>query len=212
VSFTDSELAGLISRARRGGNGARGQLLELYRNYLGILARLQINRRLQGKVAPSDLVQETFLEADRNFAGFRGRSEGELIVWLRRVLSTQVARLYRHNSAQKRDFRLEQHLEAELDQSSQALGQAIDSAQTSPSRAVARREEAVLLSDAMERLPADYREVILLRNLEGLPFDAAASRIGTATGTFSGTTTRADAARNAQRQLTRHRPNESRGN
>ena len=53
----------------------------------------------------------------------------------------------------------------------QMLQQALDAGQTTPSQAAARREEAVLLADAMERLPADYREVILLRNLEGLPFD-----------------------------------------
>ena len=178
VATTESELAKLISHAQLGEGNARGRLLEMYRNYIGILARLQIDRRLRGRVAPSDLVQDTFIEAERNFAGFRGRSEGELIVWLRSVLSTQVARLYRHHTAQQRDFHFEQQLDVEMDQSSQMLQGLFDVKQSSPSHTAARREEVVLLADALEHLPRDYREVILLRNLEGLPFDAVAERMG----------------------------------
>ena len=178
VATTESELAELISRAQHGVGDARGRLLEMYRNYVGILARLQIDRRLRGRVAPSDLVQDTFIEAERNFAGFRGRSEGELIVWLRSVLSTQVARLYRHHTSQQRDFHLEQQLSAEMDQSSQMLQRVFDVKQSSPSHSATRREEAVLLADTLEHLPRDYREVIVLRNLEGLPFDAIAERMG----------------------------------
>jgi RNA polymerase sigma-70 factor (ECF subfamily) len=178
VATDESELGELISNAQRGAGDARGRLLEMYRSYIGILARLQIDRRLQGRVAPSDLVQDTFIEAERNFAGFRGRSEGELIVWLRSVLSTQVARLYRHHTAQQRDFHLEHQLNIEMDQSSQMLQRAFDVKQPSPSHAATRREEVVLLADALELLPRDYREVILLRNLEGLPFEAVAERMG----------------------------------
>ena len=178
VATTESELAELISHAQRGDGDARGRLFDLYRNYIGILARLQIDRRLRGRIAPSDLVQDTVIEAERNFAGFRGRSEGELIVWLRNVLSTQVARLYRHHSAQQRDYHFEQQLNIEMDESSQMLQRAFDMKQWSPSHAATHREEVVLLADALEQLPRDYREVILLRHLEGLRFDAIAERMG----------------------------------
>jgi RNA polymerase sigma-70 factor (ECF subfamily) len=177
VSISDESVADLIGRARDGEATALEKLLEIYRSYISLLARLQINRRLQGRVAASDLVQETILQAGRHFAGFRGCSEGELVVWLRRVLASQVARLYRHHSAQLRDFRLEQQLGSELDQSSQLLQQALVRSQSSPSRSVAQREEAVLLADALEGLPKDYREVILLRNLEGLSFEVVAERM-----------------------------------
>jgi RNA polymerase sigma-70 factor (ECF subfamily) len=65
----------LLREARAGDGATLGQLLELYRQYLGLLARVQIGQRLQGKVDASDLVQETFLEAHRHFARFRGASE-----------------------------------------------------------------------------------------------------------------------------------------
>src|SRR4051794_15781528 len=75
----------LLLLARSGSAAARGQLLELYTHYLTLLARLQIGRRLQGKVDAADLVQETFLRAHRDFAQFRGNTEAELLGWLRGI-------------------------------------------------------------------------------------------------------------------------------
>jgi len=178
ASISGDGVAELIRRAQGGDSAAVGQLLELYRSYIKLMARLQIDRRLQGRVAASDLVQETLLHAERHFAGFRGTSEGELIGWLRRVLASQVATLYRHHTAQRRDYRLECQLGAEIDQSSQMLLKGLIRPQSSPSGSAARREEAVLLADALERLPEDYREVILLRNLEGFSFDVVAECMG----------------------------------
>src|SRR5438034_4095913 len=98
----------LLGAARAGDTSALGQLLELYRSYLALLARLQIGRRLQGKVDSADLVQETFLEAHRKWGQFRGTSEGELIQWLRQILASRLSELIRRYLAtQRRDVRLE---------------------------------------------------------------------------------------------------------
>src|ERR687885_927392 len=85
----------LLREARAGGAVPLGQLLELYRRYLALLARVQIGQRLQGKVDASDLVQETFLEAHRHFARFRGASEAEVVRWLRQILAAKLADLLR---------------------------------------------------------------------------------------------------------------------
>src|SRR4051794_29250231 len=109
----------LLSLARAPDGFARGRLLELYRNYLTLLARLQIGRRLQGKVDAADLVQETFLKAHRDFATFRGRTEGELVGWLRQILVANLAMLVRHYcGTRQRDVRLECELTVEADRSS----------------------------------------------------------------------------------------------
>src|SRR5579871_6462581 len=92
----------LLRLARAGEAQALGRLMECYRNYLGLLARLQIGRRLQGKVDPSDLVQETFLDACRAFDQFRGTTEAELLGWLRRCLATNLASLARRYSGSQR--------------------------------------------------------------------------------------------------------------
>jgi RNA polymerase sigma-70 factor, ECF subfamily len=167
-----------ILEARTGGESAVGSLLETYRNYLRLLARVEIGRRLQGKVDASDLVQETFLEAHRNFDRFRGADEPQFAFWLRQILAAKVANLVRHYfGTQGRDARLEEELAAEVDNSSRLLGQELAASITSPSLRAARREEAVLLADALDALPTDYREVIILRHLEGLTFPEVARRM-----------------------------------
>jgi RNA polymerase sigma-70 factor (ECF subfamily) len=91
----DGDSGDLVSRARGGDAPALGQLLERFRAYLTLLAQLQIGRRLQSKADASDVVQEAFLEAHRTFDRFRGRTEGELIAWLRQILASHLAVLVR---------------------------------------------------------------------------------------------------------------------
>jgi RNA polymerase sigma-70 factor (ECF subfamily) len=169
----------LVCLARSGTEGALGQLLECYRSYLMLLARLQIGRRLQGKADPADVVQETFLQAYRCFAQFRGSSEAEFSAWLRRILASRVAKLLRYyRGSQSRDIRLERELEQELDQSSRLIDPGLVAPISSPSQRASRREQGMLLADALARLSADDREVIILRHLEEQTFPEVARRMG----------------------------------
>ena len=175
---SQSDLEKLLFLAQGGDITALGRLLERYRGYLSLLARLQIGRRLQGKVDADDVVQETFLEAHRDFAQFRGATEAELTAWLRQVLARNLANLVRHYlGTRARDVRLERDLHAELDRSSQALDRGLADPLSSPSRQAARREQAVRLADALNQLPNDYREVLILRHLEELSFPDVARRM-----------------------------------
>ncbi len=168
----------LLQRARAADGAALGRLLELHRRYLALLARVQIGRRLQGKVDPEDLVQETFLEAHRNFGRFRGTTQAEFVSWLRQILAANLAMLLRRFlGTRRRDVRLERDLALELDQSSRVLDEGLFAGSSSPSHQAARREQAVLLADALGQLPEAYREVIILRHLEGLSFPEIARRM-----------------------------------
>lgn len=169
----------LLARARAGGSSALGDLLAQYRGYLTLLARVQIGRRLQGKVDPQDLVQEVFLEAHRHFGRFRGTSEAELTQWLRQILRAQLLHLLRrYFGTRGRDLRLERQLAEELDATSQALDRALVAPHSSPSQQATRREQAARLADALNQLPDDYRDVLVLRYLEGLRFPEIAPRMG----------------------------------
>jgi RNA polymerase sigma-70 factor (ECF subfamily) len=176
---TTEDVQSLIAQARAGNDPALGHLLESYNSYLTLLARVQIGRRVQGKVDAGDIVQETFLEAHRQFPNFRGGSEGELTAWLRRILAGQLAlTLRRYLGTKGRDINLERQLGADLDHSTQAMDGGLIASQSTPSQHVARREQAVILADALSNLPEDYREVIVLRHLEALPFAQVAERMG----------------------------------
>ena len=156
-----------------------GRLLDLYRNYLRMLARVEIGRQLQAKVDASDLVQEVMLEAHKNFPGFRGGSEAEFVAWLRQILSAVLCGcVRRYLGTQKRDIRLERTLRDNLDRSSLLLGCGLVDPGSSPSQQAMRREQAVLLADALETLPEDYRDVLVYRHLEGLTFPDIAERMG----------------------------------
>ena len=176
--FLEIDPERLLADARSGDGVALGRLLELYRNYLSLMARVQVGRRLQGKVDPADLVQETFLEAHRDLPQFRGETEAELVAWLRRILARNLANLVRaYFGTQARDPALERALNDDLDGSSRCLDGGLIAPQSSPSRQAARREQAVLLADALQDLPDDYREVIVLRHLESLSFPDVARRM-----------------------------------
>jgi RNA polymerase sigma-70 factor (ECF subfamily) len=179
MSRPDADPEQLLRLARAGDGQALGQLLELYRNYLALLARLEIGRRLQGKADAADLVQETFLKAHRDFVQFRGTTEAELSSWLRHILAANLAGLVRrYLGTRRRDPRLERNLADELDRSSWQLDAALAAPHSTPSQQAARREQAVLLANALEQLPEHYREVIVLHHLEGLSLAEAARRLG----------------------------------
>src|SRR5262249_19037180 len=140
----------LLRQARIGQPEAVGRLLDLYRSYLALLARLQLDRRLQSKVDASDLVQEALLEAYRDFPAFRGTTEKELSAWLRQILVSNLANLVRRfTGTLQRDVRRERQLAEAVEQSSQSLEHGLAASQSSPSQQAARREHSVLLAEAL---------------------------------------------------------------
>jgi RNA polymerase sigma-70 factor, ECF subfamily len=173
----DPEL--LLVLAKAGDGVALGRLLERYRNYMALLVRIQVGRRLSRKIDPEDLLQEIGLEIHRKLPMFRGSSEREFLTWVRRMIGSILANQFRHFLGTKcRDIRLEQALVDDLDHSSRALNASLVAPQSTPSQQAVRREQAVILADALQGLPEDYREVIILRQLEGLSFPDVARRMG----------------------------------
>jgi RNA polymerase sigma-70 factor (subfamily 1) len=171
----------LLARARAGEREALDKLLGLYRNYLRLLARTQINATLRVRVDPSDLVQEVLKNAFQGFDQFAGRTEGELTQWLRKILVRQLADQVKGHQSQKRDVRRDLSLDA-LDRSVVEAEGILVSRLSSPSSQAARRERSVLLADALEQLPADYREVIIWRHLERVEFTEIGRRMGRSAG------------------------------
>jgi RNA polymerase sigma-70 factor (ECF subfamily) len=166
----------MLSAARDGASETLGQLLQDCRQYLLLVANQQLEPDLQGKVGPSDVVQQTFLEAQRDFGGFGGQSQEELLAWLRRIPLNNLANLTRHyHGTQRRQVSREVPLaEAPLCELQAVLACEADS----PSTQALAREQAEALDRAMERLPDDYREALRLRHQERLSFEAIGQRMG----------------------------------
>ncbi len=176
----------LLDSARRGDRNSLGELLQWYCNYLTILASTQLDRRLQRRLSPSDLVQDTLLAAQRDFPDFRGQSERELLGWLRQILINSLHRAIEvHLKAGKRDLRREVSLDemtTSMDKSAVRFGAILAGDGTSPSSPVHARERAVALADELAKLPEHYREVIVLRNLQGLTFEEIAKQMDKSVG------------------------------
>ncbi len=170
-----TDVKSLLQRAKSGDDQALGSLLEIYRNYLNMLARLQIEPALRTQLSASDLVQETFLNAKRGLAGFRGQTERELIAWLRRIMANRMMDALRR---QKRVGYGRQQIEDQFDRSSMSLCGMLPTKDPSPSDQFAHREQEVILADALETLPESYREVLVLRHLKGLKFAEVAEQMG----------------------------------
>ena len=171
------DVSQLIEAARAGDRAARDRLFELCRDYLGFIARSQIETWLRVKVDASDLVQQTMLEAHRDFERFQGGSEREWLAWLRKILSHNAADFVRHyRGTAKREARREVRFRDPAD--SRASGAPEPAAGgVTPSQEFLQFDNELRATAAMALLPADYQEVILLRNLQRLPFNEVAERM-----------------------------------
>ena len=156
----------LIQLARTGDRDALGLLLEKYRPYLQILASRSLDPIVSARLSGSDIVQQTCLEAHRDFPSFRGATEPELIGWLRQILTHNVAEATQvHIVAQKRSVRLEQRRPEGT--SSGSVPELPAVGLSSPSSRAMRGEAAVQLAGAMRELPSDQCEAIRQRYIEG---------------------------------------------
>jgi RNA polymerase sigma-70 factor, ECF subfamily len=176
----------LLARAKAGSGESLGGLLQLYANYLKLVVLAQLEHNLRTRVSPSDVIQETFFEAHRDFVQFRGTTTPEFLAWLRKILVNNLCRVVeQHLLAEKRDVRREVSLErlaTALEQSTARLEAIIPDPGISPSGVLQQREREVALADQLAELPADYREVIVLRHLESLPFEDIGVRMGRTSG------------------------------
>jgi RNA polymerase sigma-70 factor, ECF subfamily len=176
----------LLAGARAGDADCLGWLLEIYRNYLNLLASAELNQRLRSRVNPSDLVQETFLCASRHFGEFCGSSEQEWLGWLRTILRRSVLKMVqRQVVARKRSVLREvslQELAIRSGPEASGLANLVVSSGSSPSSQARRQELSSLLAERLSRLPGPCREVLVLRHLEGLSFPAVADRMGRPVG------------------------------
>jgi RNA polymerase sigma-70 factor (ECF subfamily) len=168
----------LLQQARRGDLDALGRLLETQRTALRRMAEGRLGERIEVRVDASDVIQQTFLEAHRSFQQFAGQDARELVAWLHGILDHKVAGAVRdHTLLQKRDVRREQSMD-DSHGGKAPLKQQLNAGHSSPSQKAIRGEEEQRLFEALTSLPADQREAVRLRHLEGWALADIAQHLG----------------------------------
>jgi RNA polymerase sigma-70 factor (ECF subfamily) len=171
------DVSELLKQARAGDQSARDRLFTVCRNYVSVAARAEVASWLKAKVDASDLVQQTLLEAHRGMANFRGESEAEWLAWLRRILAHNAADYVRRfHGVEKRRVGREVSLQGADDSERGDLQ--LDGDVETPSQLVMQKELQLQVADALTQLSEDHQEVIILRNMQRLPFDEVAERMG----------------------------------
>lgn len=167
-------LQALIRQARDGSSAALGQLMESCRKYLLLVAHRELDSDLRPKAGASDLVQETFFEAQRDFAQFQGATEQEFFAWLVGIMNHRLLnhmRRFRH--ARMRDV----GREVSLDANSAVMRRELPASEITPSRWAMAEDEERALRAALDRLPDALRRVLELRTWERASFVEIAARM-----------------------------------
>ena len=169
----ESRFLKLLRAARGGSNEARWLVVDMFRKLMLTVANDRVDRDMMPREAASDVVQNTIIEAQRDLSGFDGGSEAEMRAWLRKILIRNIATSRDRNLALKRDVSRERPIPTGLDGAPAIADEA-----PSVSSQVVRRELTEALEETLKELKPHYREVIVLRNQEGLPYDEIARRMG----------------------------------
>lgn len=140
---------------------------ERYRAYLHLLARTHLGDALRKKVDASDVVQQTLMQAYRDRDGFRGNSDEELAGWLKQILRNRLIEMARYWKGQKRDMQRDVELERKIADSFSRVDEWLVASQTSPSMRAHENDMLFKLPHAIEKLPDDLREAVVLHHLQG---------------------------------------------
>jgi RNA polymerase sigma-70 factor (ECF subfamily) len=161
--------------------------LERFRDYLALLARLQVGRGLRDRVDLSGVVQQTLLEAyEEMTTAPRRRTDGETAAWLRSILCHNLADGLRKLAARKRDVRRERQLAMALEESASRVGDWLAAQQSSPSQRVIRQEQEQRIVKALGELPLNQRRAVEMHHLEGCALAEIAAELGTTRAAVAG--------------------------
>lgn len=152
--------------------------LDRFRNYLRLLAEIELSPQLRVKEDASDIVQQSLWEAHRDLSAYRGQTEAELVCWLKTILARNLWNAARHYRTQKCDLRREQSLAERLDQSTARIANFLASEQSSPSQRAVHNEQIRQLADGLARLLDGERTAIVLKHFQNLSLAEISAHLG----------------------------------
>jgi RNA polymerase sigma-70 factor (subfamily 1) len=181
-NWDDQSMSARLDAAIKGDHQARSRLLTDLKRYLEFVATRQFDEKLQAKMGPSDIVQQSMIHAVENLDQFRGKSMDEFRGWLRQILVNEARQMKRDLRAQKRDVQRERRLTDS--QSHHFQGYLVDGMPT-PCTNACSEEQAREIQAALTRLSDEDRQIIQWRNWDGLAFEEIAERLNISLSTAS---------------------------
>jgi len=163
-----------------------GSQLERFRSYLHWLAEARVDRRLRGKLDPSDAVQQTLLQAYQAWSQYRGATDAELAGWLRRILARTLIHSVRDFHRARRNVARERSLDAAFAESSARLEKWLADEESSPSRRAERLEETLRAAEVVEDLPEGQREAVVLYYWQGCTLAEIGKHLGRSPAAVAG--------------------------
>jgi RNA polymerase sigma-70 factor, ECF subfamily len=160
----------LLLQAQRGDPDALGQLLDRQRTHLHELASRLLDDRIRGRLDASDLVQQTCLSAYKKIAEFEGSEPAQFVAWLRQIHEHNIQNANRDQLHAGRRAATQDRPLTDVD--------VVDAATETPSRRLSLREDASRLNEVLDMLPADEREALRLRYVEGRSLEDSAAAMG----------------------------------
>jgi RNA polymerase sigma-70 factor (ECF subfamily) len=164
------ESAALLRGARQGSPDALGELYERYGARLLALIRFKMGRDLRARLESRDILQATFLKSFQRIEQFEGGSGASLMAWLMRIAENEIRDQVDFQHRRRRDLARGVPLDDVTPQ--------LASPGRSPLSEALLNQQAEYLTQALEGLDPDHREVIVLRKLEELSFKEVAARLG----------------------------------
>ena len=169
----------LVSLAQGGDSSALDQLCEVYGERVLRIVRLRMGRELRGKLESMDLVQDTFMEAVKDLGKFEYQNEGDFLRWVSKIAENRIRDNLKRLHADKRDICREVPIDRHLSKTGDSPSRTPEPIRTTtPSVIMSISEELDRLENAMDLLKPEYREMIVLNQIEGLSFREMGDRLG----------------------------------
>ncbi|QDS87965.1 ECF RNA polymerase sigma-E factor [Rosistilla ulvae] len=175
--LTDNEFQRLLRETRAGCDASLGKLLEPHRELLTHVARAKLDSKMRKKMSGSDLVQDAFAVATRDFGDFRGQRPELLNAWLLTILNHQLIEGFRRFKVSEK-----RRLQRELPDGENCLSQTADDGD-SPSAVLSAKEDVAQLLGAIGQLPEELRQIVQMRYLDNRTFDQIATELNLPTST-----------------------------
>ena len=172
----EEKIQGLVDQAAEGDESALASILNMHRERLRRMVVMRLNPLVRARLNPSDVLQESFMDARRRFPEYAENPKFSVYFWLRNIVSKRLGRLHRfHLDAEMRDAKREMSLDANLTNASSIyLATQLAASSTSIDRQLVQAEVQGKLQRALDDMEEKDREVIALRHFEELSTEETA--------------------------------------